>query len=247
MIKLICTDSTEFKKDEIKTEVTDACLEWTTSRETRKRMHVSKIKDHPCKIRVCDPAINIKLEEDLDIEYIKIESSITHSNLEDRLVVDVSGTLQGPDHESIKDPLSPEPDEPDQSYKCRINNHWVPLPPCIKKCHTLLTEEDQKSNFHLYWKDGAQTSRVNFLNKMTKIQLGMIHGKKIYDTKYYLNTHKGPKEFCRNCFRHILNERDHVITTALQGKVIQIKNMGNYDNNYYIMSSSETNFSGLYF
>ncbi|XP_033227429.1 uncharacterized protein LOC117179583 isoform X2 [Belonocnema kinseyi] len=169
-----------------------------------KRRHVSDSVEQPCKIRAYSPTETIKLKEgDLDIEYIKVEAqSSTEVNL-DAGPVDVHKISKNSDNEVTHD-------------------NWTPLPRCGRKCHMLVKEEVQKSIYSSYWRNPATNLRVDFLNKMTKMELETRFSPPIYVAKYYLDTEKSRQEVCRECFRHVLDEKDYFITTVLEKKMLEI-------------------------
>lgn len=156
-------------------------------------------------------------EGDLDIEYIKVEAqSATEVHLDDGFV-DVNQIPKNADNESRQ-------------------GNWSPLPRCAKKCHILVKEEEQKSIYSSYWRKATPNSRVDFLNKMTKMELETRFSPPIYVAKYYLNTEKSRQEVCRECFRHILDEKDHFITTVLEKKMLEIKDQSTSDGKFWFLS-----------
>ena len=104
---------------------------------------------------------------------------------------------------------------------------WSPLTPCPCNCHTLINEDNQKRIFDSYWKLKTNELRSSFLSEMIKVipQIQLV-GKSFCEkrivAKYYLNTDGGRHEFCRQCFRDILKERDQAMTAVLEQRMYEI-------------------------
>ena len=94
---------------------------------------------------------------------------------------------------------------------------WTRIPPCSNNCYLKITEEEQKRILDSYW-DKAKL-KTKFIYDLIEI----LPSKKKFrnrrwNVNYYLNTFKGYKKVCRQCFRLSLSEPDYVIKNILEQK-----------------------------